>query len=110
MPCRGRLATCLLYLNSAVAEHDDNDDDDMFEGGSTTFPEFDISVIPARGSAVFWWNTVERPGSLGYDAETTRLTVDERLRHSGDPVTSEEKWICNRWIHPIPFGGGVRGL
>jgi prolyl 4-hydroxylase len=99
---RGRLATCLLYLNVPEA------------GGDTWFPgvnqrsNHEQVVSPTQGSAVFFWNTIERPGSPGYDAEMF-LNVDNQMRHAGLPVISGEKWICNRWIHPVDFGSGVRG-
>jgi prolyl 4-hydroxylase len=98
---RGRLATCLLYLNEPEA------------GGDTWFPHVSavgpqVVISPTRGSALFFWNTVQRPGSPGYDAEMF-LNVDHQLRHAGLPVIAGEKWICNRWIHPVDFGSGVRG-
>ena len=119
--CRGRLATCLIYLNSAVP-NDENENGTpsaqtlssssvgTFTGGSTTFPEFEASVSPKKGSAVFFWNTKERPGMEGYHGEMF-LHADYKMRHSGDAVLSGEKWACNRWIHPIPYDDGiVRGL
>lgn len=94
--CRGRLATCLIYLSPPE------------EGGETSFPEFKVEVPPTKGSAVFFWNTVERPGMEGYDPDMF-LHVEPKLRHAGLPVLKGEKWICNRWMHPIEFGAGVRG-
>jgi len=32
------------------------------------------------------------------------------MRHAGLPVGAGEKWVCNKWIHPIDFGAGVKGL
>uniref|UniRef100_A0A7S2KZI0 Fe2OG dioxygenase domain-containing protein n=1 Tax=Leptocylindrus danicus TaxID=163516 RepID=A0A7S2KZI0_9STRA len=112
LECRGRLATCLLYLNSSdyynnFIDHN-NDDDASFTGGETGFPEFGTNVVPKRGSAIFWWNTVERPGSEGYDCEMF-LHGDVRMRHAGLPILSGEKWIANRWVHPIPVSLGVVG-
>ena len=148
LECKGRLATCLIYLNSS---HDsiipntksinpqskalnsncnDNNNNDInnintnsnnnsdsdhcsigtFTGGSTSFPEFNASISPRKGSAVFFWNTNERPGMDGYHSDMY-LTADYKLRHSGDAVVSGQKWLCNRWIHPISFSNGaVRGL
>jgi prolyl 4-hydroxylase len=97
LECRGRLATCLLYLDSPT------------KGGETSFPEFNAVVPPTKGSAVFFWNTLERPGMKGYDPNMF-LHVDAKLRHAGLPVLEGEKWVCNRWIHPIDYGAGVRGI
>lgn len=99
LECRGRLATCLIYL----AEPEN--------GGETFFPGLfeEVKVPPRQGSAVFFWNTVQRPGSEGYHPKMF-LDADIRLRHAGLPVLSGEKWVCNRWIHPIDFGAGVRGI
>lgn len=94
---RGRLATCLVYLN------------DGYQGGETFFPEYDVSVKATKGSALFFWNTLERPGMENYEPYMF-LNVDTRLRHAGLPVINGVKWACNRWIHPINFGAGVRGL
>lgn len=106
---RGRLATCLIYL----AEPD--------KGGETWFPGVDddddsesdhtgqTKVSPVVGSAVFFWNTVEKPGSALYEA-TMDLSPDLRMRHAGLPVIAGSKWVCNRWVHPIEYGAGVRGL
>jgi prolyl 4-hydroxylase len=96
LTCRGRLATCLIYLKSPT------------NGGETSFPEFGVKIPPVSGSAVFFFNTKERPGMEGYDPEMF-LNVDLKMRHAGLPVLEGEKWICNRWIHPIEYGAGVRG-
>lgn len=104
LDCRGRLATCLLYLSEPES------------GGETWFPglgtangqDVEPKIAPTQGSAVFFWNTVEKPGSPGYDPNMF-LNVDLQLRHAGLPVGSGEKWICNRWIHPVEMGLGVRG-
>lgn len=98
LECKGRLATCLMYLNSSS----EGGDTTGFKGGSTYFPEYDTHVTPRQGRAVFWFNTVERPGSSGYSKNMV-LNVDLRSRHSGSPVYNGEKWVCNRWIHPIPI-------
>mmetsp|Transcript_14259 Transcript_14259/g.27751 ORF Transcript_14259/g.27751 Transcript_14259/m.27751 type:complete len:369 (+) Transcript_14259:120-1226(+) len=120
----GRLATCLVYLNDATvgdhAEFSSGNDDEKdgpdglrenmkFTGGETFFHEFDVAVPPKKGSALFFWNTRERPGSTGYNSAMF-LNVDRKLRHAGLPVLSGEKWVANRWIHPVDFGAGVRGL
>uniref|UniRef100_A0A7S0GFX7 Fe2OG dioxygenase domain-containing protein n=1 Tax=Proboscia inermis TaxID=420281 RepID=A0A7S0GFX7_9STRA len=101
---RGRLATCMLYLNSARSGSECGG----FEGGCTQFPEYDVEVQPKRGSVAFWFNTVERPAfndsseGRGFSDESF-LNVDLRSRHAGTPVVGNEKWVCNRWMHPVPF-------
>ena len=109
MDCGGRLATCLMYLNDSednVSEESSHNNDETFTGGETFFHEFDRAVSPRKGSALFWWNTIERPGSKGYD-KNMFLNVDLKLRHAGLPVLSGEKWVCNKWMHPLPFPHGV---
>lgn len=105
MDCRGRLATCLLYLNSARDERGGLDNDGFY-GGSTHFPEYKADVKPTRGTAVFWFNTVERLGFNDYSEEMF-LNVDLRSRHAGKPVIGNEKWVCNRWVHPVPLQAKV---
>ena len=113
LDCRGRLATCLVYLNSSIDadalynDDDDDDDDndatmtnDCFMGGETWFPEYAASVKPRRGTAVFWFNTVQRPGMEGF-VPNMNLDVDLRSRHAGMPVFMNEKWVCNLWMHPV---------
>lgn len=95
LDCFGRLATCLVYLNSAS----DGFFDDQFSGGSTFFPEFDAYVKPKRGRAVFWFNTIERPGWEGYAPGD--LHANLRSRHAGTPVYNGSKYVCNLWMHPV---------
>jgi prolyl 4-hydroxylase len=126
---RGRLATCLIYLSSATegmseAEAGADGMTTQPRGGETWFPgvrndadgahddaddDDGLSISPRQGSAVFFWNTLEKPGMQGYDP-LMFLQTDVRLRHAGLPVLAGEKWICNRWVHPIDFGSGVRGV
>jgi 2OG-Fe(II) oxygenase superfamily len=102
---RGRLATCLVYLAEPGS------------GGETMFPGVRCGtddgavamVSPRQGSAVFFWNTLEKPGCENY-APGMFLNVDMQMRHAGLPVTSGEKWIANRWIHPVQQESGVLGL
>lgn len=121
----GRLCTCLLYLNDSeqsmeaassetgnggsTGDMTTDEDGTSFAGGETNFPEFDRAVSPKKGSALFFWNTLERPGSKNYNSNMF-LNVDMKLRHAGLPVLGGEKWVANRWIHPRDFGGGVRGF
>lgn len=120
LDCKGRLASCLIYLNSANQTQCENNiennsnnvtksDVGTFEGGSTYFPEYNISITPKMGRALFWWNTIQRPGMEGYHP-LMYLDVDLRMRHAGNPVIRGEKWICNRWIHPVDVGAGVKGI
>ena len=80
-----------------------------FTGGQTMFPEFRAAITPKKGSALFFFNTLERPGSTNYNTNMF-LNVDRKLRHAGAPVLSGNKWVANRWIHPRNYGAGVRGL
>lgn len=103
LDCRGRLATVLLYLNSSKNDGNDNKVDlsnPTFDGGETYFPEYGMNVVPKRGTACFWFNTIERPGVLNYDP-LAPLTLDLRSRHAGNPVLYGTKWVCNLWVHPI---------
>lgn len=109
---RGRLATCLVYLNDSYkddASVEEHHKQQQCHGGETYFPEFEVSVKPIKGSALFFWNTLERPGMEKYHPNMF-LNVDMRLRHAGLPVTGGVKWACNRWMHPISYGAGVRGF
>jgi prolyl 4-hydroxylase len=129
--CRGRLATCLIYLSCAAegmqgAGTPATAATDRPRGGETWFPgvrstdagsavldddddDDGLSISPRQGSAVFFWNTMERPGMPGYEP-LMFLQTDARLRHAGLPVLAGEKWICNRWVHPIDVGAAVRGV
>ncbi|KAL3821972.1 hypothetical protein ACHAXA_004460 [Cyclostephanos tholiformis] len=112
--CGGRLCTVLVYLNDSepsteVSEEADGGEMVAFTGGQTMFPEFLVAIQPKKGSALFFFNTLERPGSANYDMDMF-LNVDRKLRHAGAPVLSGNKWVANRWIHPRNFGAGVRGL
>jgi prolyl 4-hydroxylase len=116
----GRLATCLVYLNSG-SELDSLDSEmqsgncegitsrTTFTGGETFFPRLGVSVPPTQGGALLFWNTDERPGMEGYHPDMF-LHVNDNLCHSGKPVNYGIKWACNRWIHPVDYGAGVRGL
>jgi len=109
LECKGRLATCLIYLNSSEGGGRQPQTGQCFTGGETYFPDFDVKVSPQQGTSIFFFNTLERPGMSEYSDEMF-LNVDLRLRHAGLPVTCGIKWACNRWIHPIQYGAGVRGV
>jgi hypothetical protein len=127
LDCGGRLATCLMYLSEPQSggetwfpgladeyEKDENASSNSKENSSSlsavaTATSTEPIIAPTQGSAVFFWNTIEKPGSPGYRPDMF-LNVDVRLRHAGLPVIEGEKWICNRWVHPIPLDMGVRGV
>jgi prolyl 4-hydroxylase len=70
-----RIATVLIYLN------------DDFEGGTTRFPNLNVTIEPKKGKALFFW----------VSDKDSRLVYNETL-HGGDPVTRGEKWIATQWI------------
>jgi hypothetical protein len=111
--CGGRLCTVLVYLNDSEPPTEVSEkavgEEISFTGGQTMFPEFLVAIQPTKGSALFFFNTLERPGSANYNTDMF-LNVDRKLRHAGAPVLSGNKWVANRWIHPRNFGAGVRGL
>lgn len=69
-----RVATLILYLNNVE------------EGGETIFPELGLSIVPARGSALYFRNTMA-DGS-----------EDPQTLHGGAPVRRGEKWIATKWM------------
>ena len=107
--CGGRLCTLLVYLNDSEPSAMGVQVEATFTGGQTMFPEFHAAITPKKGSALFFFNTIERPGSTNYYTDMF-LNVDRKLRHAGLPVLTGEKWVANRWVHPRSFGAGVRGL
>ncbi|CAF90979.1 unnamed protein product, partial [Tetraodon nigroviridis] len=77
-----RIATWLLYVSAAVLRMSD-----VQAGGATVFTDIGASVLPQKGSAVFWYNL--RPSGDG----------DYRTRHAACPVLLGNKWVSNKWIH-----------
>lgn len=110
--CGGRLCTCLVYLNDSEQsiiddyaaetlsrqtssssagdnkgvdcgdEEEETTTTPLFTGGETNFPEFNTAISPKKGSALFFWNTLEKPGSKDYTQDMF-LNVDRKLRHAG---------------------------
>lgn len=69
-----RISTLVIYLNDVVA------------GGETIFPKIGLSVVPKKGSAVYF----EYCNSFG---QVNPLTL-----HGGAPVIQGEKWIATKWM------------
>ena len=75
-----RVATLIMYLNEVEA------------GGETIFPELKLSVVPKKGSAVYF---------SYYDPTTGE--IDPRSLHGGAPVTAGEKWIATKWVRQYVY-------
>ncbi|MCH1627056.1 2OG-Fe(II) oxygenase [Ferdinandcohnia quinoae] len=75
-PNRGgqRVATFLMYLNDVEA------------GGETVFPKAGISIVPKKGSAVY------------FQYGNSQGQVDPMSLHSSIPVIKGEKWVATKWI------------
>lgn len=75
-PSKGgqRVGTFLIYLN------------DVISGGETVFPKAGVSIVPKKGSAVYF----HYGNSLGQ--------VDRMSVHSSIPVVEGEKWVATKWI------------
>ena len=69
-----RLVSAITYL----AEPD--------QGGSTNFPELDITIDVKAGDTL-WFRNCDDQGQ-----------PDRRTLHSGDPVSAVEKWVVTKWI------------
>jgi hypothetical protein len=84
--------TMFLYLNTL--------DDDA--GGATNFPHLNVRAVPVAGSALAWWNVVERD----------YREADELLEHEGQPVLKGRKYAMNLFTNRMfgitadTFGGG----
>lgn len=69
-----RVSTLILYLN------------DVEQGGETIFPSLHLSVVPKKGSAIYF----EYCNASGQ--------VDPSTLHGGAPVLAGEKWITTKWM------------
>lgn len=72
-----RIGTLLIYLS------------DVYEGGSTFFPETDLHVMPKVGSAVYF----------GYP----QSNATSRTMHAGSPVKTGIKWVATKWLRQNNF-------
>ncbi|XP_064096384.1 prolyl 4-hydroxylase subunit alpha-3-like [Macrobrachium nipponense] len=73
-PSGDRMATWMFYLSDVEA------------GGRTAFPKAGVSVVPVKGSAVFWYNI--KKNGVG----------NAMSQHGGCPVLLGHKWVANKWI------------
>jgi prolyl 4-hydroxylase len=81
LACGGqRVSTLVIYLN------------DVATGGETVFPELGLSVVPKKGSAVYF----EYCNSHG--------ELDPKTLHGGLPVVAGEKWIATKWMRQRRYG------
>jgi prolyl 4-hydroxylase len=69
-----RISTMVMYLN------------DVEEGGETHFPSLRFSVMPKKGSAVYF----------EYFYNDNR--INELTLHAGQPVAVGEKWVATQWM------------
>ncbi|KAF0821758.1 2OG-Fe(II) oxygenase [Cytobacillus firmus] len=69
-----RVGTFLIYLN------------DVAEGGETVFSKAGFSIVPKKGSAIYFHYANEH-------GQLDRLSV-----HSSVPVKKGEKWAATKWI------------
>lgn len=69
-----RVSTMVIYLSGVE------------DGGGTQFPEVGLTVIPKKGSAVYF----EYCNQAG--------EVDPLTLHAGLPVLAGEKWIATKWV------------
>ncbi|KAH8276154.1 hypothetical protein KR026_002253 [Drosophila bipectinata] len=72
-----RILTVLFYLG------------DVELGGSTIFPNLNISITPKKGSAVMWYN-------LHNSGDT-----NEKTEHSACPVIVGAKYVLSKWINEL---------
>jgi prolyl 4-hydroxylase len=75
-PAKGgqRVGTMLIYLNEVIT------------GGETVFPKAGVSIVPKKGSAVY------------FHYGNSQNQVDRMSVHSSVPVTKGEKWVATKWI------------
>jgi prolyl 4-hydroxylase len=74
-----RVATLIVYLN------------DVDEAGDTVFPKVGLSVVPKKGTGVYF-EYVNGDGQL-----------DDDTLHGGAPVLRGEKWVATKWVRQGVF-------
>lgn len=72
-----RVGTLVMYLNTPEL------------GGSTTFPDVGLSVLPVKGQAVFFGYPEAHPDSL--------------TLHGGAEVRQGIKWVATKWLRQSRF-------
>jgi prolyl 4-hydroxylase len=75
-----RVSTLVMYLN------------DVESGGETSFPSVGVSVVPKKGSAVY------------FEYCNSRGQLDALTLHAGNPVLAGEKWIATKWMRQNRYG------
>lgn len=53
---------------------------DVIQGGGTVFPRLNVTLLPKKGTAAFWYNLFESG------------IVDRRTLHAACPVLVGNKW------------------
>ncbi|XP_052844544.1 prolyl 4-hydroxylase subunit alpha-1 isoform X1 [Drosophila gunungcola] len=74
----GRLASIIFYAS------------DVPQGGATVFPQIKVSVLPRKGSSLFWFNLFDDG------------TPDIRSQHSVCPVINGDRWTLTKWVPLFP--------
>ncbi|OIK17013.1 proline dioxygenase [Bacillus sp. MUM 116] len=69
-----RIGTLLIYLN------------DVPSGGETVFPKAGVSIVPRKGTAVY------------FHYGNSKGQVDRMSLHTSIPVLEGEKWVATNWI------------
>jgi len=60
---------------------------DVIAGGYTAFPILDKFVVPVKGSAILWYDSIRN------------LEIDHRMLHGACPPRFGHKWISTKWTH-----------
>ena len=69
-----RVCSFIMYLN------------DVEDGGHTVLPKINLSVLPKKGSALY------------FSYLNSKGQVDSQTFHGGAPVIKGEKWIATKWV------------